>query len=196
MRPAPVFLGGLLAIAAPPVAALIPPPPAQAGVDCNAKVYAVDTIVCEDRDLLAMDQAVQRALADVGPEPAESAAYEAHETWFRRRGLCAMVQTARECVVAAYSERLAVLTAMRDAPEGKVADITCRPMPWEGGARARITPEWIALSDRNGSIRGVAVPMTTTGWRPMLGIAASSAQKFELRTATGLIRCRRMGRPR
>ncbi|MBJ7437539.1 MAG: hypothetical protein JHD35_00740 [Sphingopyxis sp.] len=195
MRSAPLWLGGLLAIAAPPAAALIPPPPNQTSVDCNAKIYAVDTIVCENPDLLGMDQAVQRAVADVGPEPAESATYEAHETWFRRRGLCAMIETARECLAAAYSERLAVLTAMRAAPEGKVADITCIPMPWEGGARARITPEWITLSDRSGLIRGVAVPMTTTGWRPMLGIATSSARKLELRTATGLMRCRRMRGP-
>lgn len=113
MRSAALLLGALLAIAPLPAAALIPPPPTQTGVDCNAKVYAVDTIVCENPDLLAMDQAVQRAIADIGPEPAESAAYEAHETWFRRRGLCAMVETARECLAAAYSERLAVLAALR-----------------------------------------------------------------------------------
>ena len=113
MRSGPLLLGALLATAAAPAAALIPPPPSQTGVDCDAKVYAVDTIVCEDPDLLAMDQAVQRAIADLGLEPAESATYEAHEAWFRRRGLCAMVETARECLAAAYSERLAILTALR-----------------------------------------------------------------------------------
>lgn len=196
MRQAPLLLGALLAIAAPPAAALIPPPPHRAGVDCNAKVYAIDTVVCEDPALLAMDQAVQRAIADLGPEPAESATYEAHETWFRRRGLCAMVETARECVAAAYSERLAVLTALRDASAGEMTDIICRQPPWEGGMRALITAEWIALSDRNGSTKGVAVPMTKTGWRPMLGIAASNARTIELRTASGAIRCRRMEKPR
>lgn len=48
----------------------------------------------------------------------------------------AIIGPARECFAAAYSERLALLTAMRAPPEGKVADITCSPMPWEGGARA------------------------------------------------------------
>lgn len=196
MRPALLLLSGLLAIAAPPAAALIPPPPNQTGVDCNAKIYAVDTIVCENPDLLAMDQALQRAIADFGPEPAESSAYEAHETWFRRRGLCAMIETARDCVVAAYSERLTVLTAMRFPPPSEAEDVTCSPTPWTGGVRALITPEWIALSDRNGSIRGVAVPIAKSGWRPMVGIAASTVRKLQLRSASGIIRCRRMAKSR
>ncbi|WP_039575243.1 lysozyme inhibitor LprI family protein [Sphingopyxis fribergensis] len=69
--------------------------------------------MCKNPDLLAMDCTVQREALDAGAEPAESALFEAHDTWFRRRGLCAMIDTAHECVAAAYSERLAVLKALR-----------------------------------------------------------------------------------
>lgn len=192
-RHMPLWLGGALAalVAAGSAAALIPPPPPQAGVDCSAKVYAVDTIVCENPDLLAMDQAVQRETIDAALAPAESALFEAHDSWFRRRGLCAMVETARECVAAAYSERLAILKAIRTNATSVATEMTCSPAPWKGSVRASVTPEWIALSDENGTIQAVAVPIASSGWRPVLGIVKSNARKLELNGANGTVRCRR-----
>lgn len=188
----PLWLAGALLIGSGPAAALIPPPPPRAGVDCNARVYAIDTVVCENPDLLAMDRAVQRETIDAGAEPAESALFEAHDTWFRRRGLCAMVETARECVAAAYSERLAILKALRANATSVATEMKCTPPPWKGSLRASVTPEWIVLSDGNGSVRGVAVPITTSGWRPVLGIQNSEARKLELRGADGVLQCRRV----
>lgn len=179
-----------LLIGSVPAAALVPPPPPQAGVDCNAKVYAIDTVVCEDPDLLAMDIAVQREAVDAATEPAESTLFEAHDTWFRRRGLCAMVETARECAAAAYSERLAILNALRANTTSSATEMKCSPAPWKGRLRASVTPEWITMSDGNGLVRGVAVPITKSGWRPVLGIQASGARNLELRGANGVIRCR------
>ena len=190
-RPNPLWLAGALAslVIVGSAAAFIPPPPSQSSVDCNAKVYAIDTVVCDDPDLLAMDRAVQRATIDAGAEPPESAFFEAHETWFRRRGLCAMVEAARDCVAAAYSERLAIQKALRTNPTPAVTEMKCSPPPWNGSVRASITPEWVALLDSKGSVRGVAVPTTKSGWRPVLGILKSGTKKLELRSANGGIRC-------
>lgn len=179
-------------IGSAPAAALIPPPPPQAGVDCNAKIYAIDTVVCENPDLLAMDRAVQREALDAGAEPAESVLFEAHDTWFRRRGLCAMVETARECVATAYSERLTILKALRANAASVATEIKCTPALWKGSLRASVTPEWIVVSDGNGSIRGVAVPITTSGWQPVLGTQKSEARKLELRGANGVLHCRKV----
>lgn len=190
-HPKSLWLAGALTslVMAGSAAAFIPPPPPQSGVDCNAKVYAIDTVVCDDPDLLAMDRAVRRATIDAGAEPPDSAVFEAHETWFRRRGLCAMVETARDCVAAAYSERLAIQKALRTNPTPAVTEMKCSPAPWNGSVRASITLEWIALLDSKGSVRGVAVPMTTSGWRPILVILKSGTKKLELRSANGGIRC-------
>jgi uncharacterized protein len=195
-HPKPLWLTGALAslVIACSAAAFIPPPPPQNGVDCNAKVYAIDTVVCDDPDLLAMDRAV-RSTSDAGAEPPESRFFEAHETWFRRRGLCAMVEKARDCVAAAYSERLAIQKALGTNPTPAPTEMKCSPAPWKGSVRASITPEWITLLDSEGSVRGVAVPMTTSGWRPILGALKSGTNNLELRDANGVIRCRAAKKP-
>lgn len=190
-HPKPLWLAGALTslVMCGSAAAFIPPPPPQSGVDCNAKVYAIDTVVCDDPDLLAMDRAVQRSTSDASAEPPESTFFEAHETWFRRRGLCAMVETARDCVAAAYSERLAIQKALRAYSTSAPTEMKCSPAPWNGSVRTSITPEWVALLDSKGSVRGVAVPTTKSDWQPVLGILKSGTKKLELRSANGGIRC-------
>lgn len=90
-----------------------PPPIEQLTADCKAPVYASDMMVCADAELAAADAALAslveaRLAADTGGSfRGEQAA------WFRSSRRCAFEAAQRDCLVAAYSLRIAVLAAPR-----------------------------------------------------------------------------------
>ena len=83
-----------------------------------------------------------------------------------------------------------MLNALRANTTSLATEMKCSPAPWKGRLRALVTPEWITLSDGNRLVREVAVAITKSGWRPVLGIQASGARNLKLRGANGVIRCR------
>jgi uncharacterized protein len=88
----------------------VPPPLEQLQADCTRPQYASDTLVCGDAELRAADADVA-ALASTPPSLAADAIWEDQASWLRRRSLCAFKTDHRDCLVAAYADRLAVLAA-------------------------------------------------------------------------------------
>jgi len=113
----------------------IPPPPVQAVADCERPTYASDQLVCADASLLALDRELRDLLAtvDLPSRVAPASLVEPQEAWFRRRSLCAFSETHAACLKAAYSERIAVVSAV-DAASAAVTRsaeaATCDNAPW------------------------------------------------------------------
>lgn len=117
-------LGGLLiaslAIAGPPALAQapVPPPPAWSpDLDCAARVYAVDTLICEDPGLLKgarrVEDAYRRAVA---LRPQTQAALQAEQlAWSKQRNLCVFERGARACVKRLQASRTKALNASIEA---------------------------------------------------------------------------------
>lgn len=103
-----VVMSASSAAAAQP--APVPPPLAQLGADCIRTQYASDMLVCGDAGLSALDAKVAGLAAAAG-RTATDAVLEDQAAWMRRRSLCAFKADHRACLLAAYTDRLAALTA-------------------------------------------------------------------------------------
>jgi uncharacterized membrane protein len=113
----------------------IPPPPVQTVADCERPTYASDQLVCGDAELLALDRELRDLLAtvDLQTRVAPYALFEPQDLWFRRRSLCAFSERHAACLKAAYSERVAVITAVGSASSAVkqgAATATCSNAPW------------------------------------------------------------------
>lgn len=108
-KPRRALLLALCCAICAPVAA-VPPPPVQFAADCKAPVYASDQLICSTPDLLALDQAMQEAVAEAGSPALTPASdlIEPQDMWLRRRGLCAFQRDHAACLDAAYRERIAI----------------------------------------------------------------------------------------
>lgn len=142
----------------------VPPPVAQVQADCARPQYASDMLVCSDAELRAIDADVG-ALAAMEPSLAAGAIWETQSAWMRRRSQCAFNADHRQCLVAAYRDRKAVLVAM-SAPA---------PLPllcsgqWAGRAVSgsiAVAGQPVALRE-NGLLLAVATPKHA-GWQPVL----------------------------
>jgi uncharacterized membrane protein len=113
----------------------IPPPPVQRVADCRRPTYASDQLVCGDAGLLALDRQLSDLLAtvDLQTRVAPASLFESQDLWFRRRSLCAFSERHAACLKAAYSERIAVITAVGSPSTGatqRSEPATCRDAPW------------------------------------------------------------------
>ncbi|MFQ6539745.1 MULTISPECIES: hypothetical protein [Aphanothece] len=119
-------------------AAAVPPPPEQSAANCAAPSYASDQLVCADPALLALDRRMARLLAAAGSAAQASQLhwFEPQQVWFRRRSRCAFSERQAACLRAAYSERIALLSAL-DGPaagQGRPAlTAICTNAPWGNG---------------------------------------------------------------
>lgn len=100
--------------------AATPPPPDQLTADCTNPTYASDTLVCADPGLTALDSLVARAVAGAGDAAIspKTPLVEAQGSWLRRRSLCAMQAAHKDCLMAAYVDRLALLKVLDASPPG------------------------------------------------------------------------------
>ena len=112
-----------LAQSAPPPA--VPPPVEQANADCANPVYASDQLVCSDSALVAQDQKLAVLIASA-PFADTSRLIESDSAWFSRSRRCAFVAEHRDCLVAAYQERIAVRSALAEAPGTQGEALLCR----------------------------------------------------------------------
>lgn len=172
-------------VAAPAAAQLpaVPPPLAQAGVDCARPQYASDTLVCADLDLRAADAALV-TLAQAQPYPASDAYWEDQFTWMRRRSRCAFERDHRGCLVAAYADRQAVLTA---ATAIASQPLTCDG-PWRNRTLTASTGPALAIRS-DGQLLAVGTTAAKV-WQPWLALR-KAGQRITLQPQQGrAIRCR------
>ncbi len=87
----------------------VPPPAFQLTADCNAPVYASDSLVCEDPDLQILDALLASSIAERGNTDSAPEEQGDDEDWFRRSRLCAFEPDHRDCLVSAYCLRLALV---------------------------------------------------------------------------------------
>jgi uncharacterized protein YecT (DUF1311 family) len=161
----------------------IPPPPVQSVADCERPTYASDQLVCGDAELRALDRELGKLLAtvDLQARVVPGALVEAQEAWFRRRSLCAFSEHHAACLKAAYSERIAVITAVGSASTeaaDRAEPATCRDAPWgssdvlirrtSGGTATVMDSKSRVLAVAFASARG-------SDWSPSIRFAADGA---------------------
>ncbi len=171
---------------APPLvsqAHAIPPPPVQTVADCDRPTYASDQLVCADAELLALDRELGKLLAtvDLTTRVAPVSLIEAQEAWFRRRSLCAFLERHAACLKAAYSERIAVITAVGSASTEatqRSEPATCRNAPW-GSSYVfirRTSDQTATVTDMQARVLAVAfVAARGSDWSPAVRFATEGA---------------------
>ena len=87
----------------------MPPPPAQVSANCIAPTYASDQLVCKDDELRELDHRLFERLSTQSGLRSTAADLDSDEDWFRRSRRCAFEAEHRECLLAAYCLRLALL---------------------------------------------------------------------------------------
>jgi hypothetical protein len=184
--PACLLLGAAMPAAAQPV----PPPFTQLRTDCTRPQYASDNLVCADPELRAVDAEVA-ALASVPFALAPAAIWEDQASWMRRRSLCAFKDDHRGCLVAAYADRRAVVTATSaPATQPLICNGTWKGLRVTGSAAA---PGLSMTLRQDDLLLGVASPPNPV-WPPMLAwkaagrgikIQAQDGRQFKCRPAPG-----------
>lgn len=87
----------------------VPPPPAQVTADCVSPTYASDQVVCADDGLRELDHLLLERIGTENGVRSTAADLDSDEDWFRRSRRCAFEAEHRECLLAAYCLRLALL---------------------------------------------------------------------------------------
>jgi uncharacterized protein len=148
----------------------VPPPLEQLQAECTRPQYASDTLVCGDAELRAADAQVA-ALASTSPALAADAKWEDQASWLRRRSLCAFKTDHRDCLIAAYADRRAVLAA--------IAHPATQPLrcngAWHGRALSSspvAAGQALTITD-NGQVVAVATP-PGTAWQPWVAWSESA----------------------
>lgn len=98
-----------------------PPPPEQVTANCVEPTYASDMLVCEDAELRSLD-GLLAGLINQGEEGAVLRDAQGDFDWFQRSRLCAFEADHRDCLMAAYCLRLALLNQQNVADCGQSPD--------------------------------------------------------------------------
>jgi len=161
----------------------IPPPPVQSVADCERPTYASDQLVCGDAELLTLDRELRHLLAtvDLQTRVAPASLFEPQDLWFRRRSLCAFSELHAACLKAAYSERIAVITAVGSASSEATQSAeaaSCSNAPW-GSSDVfirRTSGQATTVMDSQARVLAVALVSTRgSGWSPSVRLAADGA---------------------
>jgi len=175
-----LMVGWLQSVPSPISAAqAIPPPPVQSVADCERPTYASDQLVCADAELLALDRELENLLAtvDLPTRVAPISLVERQEAWFRRRSLCAFSERHADCLKAAYSERIAVITAVGSASTEatqRSEPATCRDAPWGSPdvLVRRTGNQTVTMMDRQERVLAVAFASARgSDWSPAVRFA-------------------------
>jgi uncharacterized protein len=193
-----VFLGGY-----EPAGAL-PPPPEQSAANCDRPTYASDQLVCADRGLLALDRKMVALLAADGsaPSPPSLHGFELQDAWLRRRSRCAFSERHAACLRAAYTERIALLTALRTDGAGLRSGsfgAICPDSPWGNGIVLLHASDRgpLTIADGRGRVLLVASALPPQDdWTPFVRYRFE-ANTVLLEPRTGpVLRCRVTSAPR
>jgi uncharacterized membrane protein/uncharacterized protein len=179
-----LMVGWLQSVPSPISAAqAIPPPSVQSVADCERPTYASDQLVCADAELLALDRELRDLLAtvDLQAQVAPGSLLEPQDLWFRRRSLCAFSERHAACLKAAYSERIAVITAV-GSPSTETTQrsepATCRDAPW-GSSDVfvrRTSGHTATVTDIQARVLAVAfAPARGSDWSPAVRFAKEGA---------------------
>lgn len=171
----------------------VPPPVAQTNADCTVPTYASDQLICGDPGLWALDAQLAQRLREQ-PGRAVGRWIEDQDSWFKRSRLCAFQADHAGCLRAAYAERLAVLSAAADELAGEEAGL-CPDRSLRMIRADRLPVGAAALVAKDGSLEGVAILSSKTGWRPFL-TSASSGRNTLFRDLDGktVARCKATGK--
>lgn len=107
-----LLIFGVIIVATPtesqtPIA---PPPAWSPFLDCGARIYAIDGLICEDADLLNGARQVEATYRQAAVSPDLRDALQTDQLeWSKRRNLCAFDRKARRCVKRLQTSRTAAL---------------------------------------------------------------------------------------
>lgn len=168
----------------------VPPPPDQPAIDCARPVYAIDTMICDDRDLGAANAEVDGLLAGLSFAGLDPGWIEPQADWVRRRALCAFQPDGRACVADAFAERLAILRALRGAGGATATWARCRStnLPEEVAVERR--PPAVLLRGAGGGVRVVAVAPGMSSWRPFVAIERDTGRQLVMKAKAARISCK------
>jgi hypothetical protein len=168
----------------------VPPPPDQPVIDCARPVYAIDTMICDDRELGAANAEVDGLLAGLSFAGLDPSWIEPQADWVRRRALCAFQPDGRACVADAFAERLAILRALRGAGGATATWARCRGtnLPEEVAVERR--PPAVLLRGAGGGVRVVAVAPGMSSWRPFVAIERDTGRQLVIKAKAGRISCK------
>lgn len=190
-RIAGVVLALLAMQSAQAAPAPVPPPPDQPVIDCARPVYAIDTMVCDDRDLGAANAEMDGLLAGLSFEGLDSGWVEPQADWVRRRALCAFQSDGRACVADAFAERLAILRALRGTGGANATKAQCRGANWPKDVVAvERRPSAVLLRGADGGVRVVAVAPGMSSWRPFVAIERDTGRQLVMKAKGGRISCK------
>lgn len=136
-----------------PGPAAVPPPVVQESANCVAPVYASDHLVCSDAALRRLDGRLVSAIA-ASPTVESSPWFEANGEWFRRRSLCAFLEQHRQCLIEAYTDRLAILARLVEPPQAD-APASCGGQGQRTAVRIWLDPASDSLVLRDTSSKAV-----------------------------------------
>lgn len=170
-----ILAWGLWAItsaAGQPSAFAVPPPVEQLTADCNRPVYASDQLVCDDGVLRSLDAQLASQVRDkphLGTLDGTTY-YETQSVWFKRRSLCAMKPGHRQCLLAAYAERIRILDAMGSNTHTNQALKGCKPRKAsEAITLSRLSSDAILVANMKGEVLGVAFQQEADkDWQPFI----------------------------
>ena len=159
-------------------------------VDCARPVYAIDTMICDDRDLGAANAEVDGLLAGLSFAALDPGWIEPQADWVRRRALCAFQPDGHACVADAFAERLAILRALRGAGGATATWARCRSTNLPGEVAMERRPPAVLLRGAGGGVRVVAVAPGMSSWRPFVAIERDTGRQLVMKAKAARISCK------
>ncbi|KSB91784.1 hypothetical protein AS593_07110 [Caulobacter vibrioides] len=91
----------------------VPPPPNWSpNLDCNARIYAVDTLICEDVALLESARKVEAAYVRAAAVRPDGSLQADQVAWSKQRNMCVFERKASGCVKRLQDRRTKTLEAL------------------------------------------------------------------------------------
>lgn len=170
--------------------AAVPPPPDQPVIDCARPVYAIDTMICDDRDLGAANSEMNGLLSRVSFAGFDPDRIEPQADWVRRRALCAFQSDGRACVAGAFAERLAILRALRGPGAANAMKAQCSGAGGAEDLTVERYPPAIVLRDTGGRVHLVAVAPGASSWRPFVAVERDAGRQLVMKAKAARISCK------
>jgi len=149
----------------------VPPPVEQSNTNCANPTYASDYLVCEDSALREADIHLASLSSRLAAQDAftADALWENDGEWFRRSRMCAFQSDHRECLLSAYSNRLAVVAAALD-PVSDSDPVQCSGIwPEEPMQVSAFSDRVLVMRHANGIVAiATTVSASDAHWQPYL----------------------------
>lgn len=169
----------------------VPPPVEQLTADCRQPTYASDILICSDFELREANTQLDRERLFPFHLPMSSnGLWETDVDWFKRRSLCAFQAEHARCLTAAYTERRALLSAVR-AFRG-TGDWVCSNSLGKGLV-GRIGEAGILVFGSVSAIEGAAAAPArrADGWNSFVTYARQGNRLTVRQGTSSVLRCRK-----